>query len=278
MSDRDYWRDTAGRPSGFWALYPATKAILIGIVSIHVLMAFVRSADRPLAYAIEDFLALSPEHVLKGFRVWQLVTCALLHGGVWHMVVNCIGIFFFGRLVEQRLGARRYLRFLLAAQLTASLGFLFLASLQDTRLPMIGASGIDFGLIVLSAFWYPGLQVMFLFVLTTPLWVLAAIYVFVEVMMLLEGGGGVAHAAHLGGALYGFFYYRWVGEFDQLFAFVGNWQARRRRRRLEYDRRSREALRGEVDRILDKVNREGMTALTEEEKRVLKEASARLRR
>ncbi len=278
MSDRDYWKGTGDRPSGFWVLYPATKAILIGLASIHVLLAFVRATDRPLANAIEDFLALSPDDVLKGFRVWQLLTCALLHGGAWHLVVNCIGILFFGQLVEQRLGTRRYLRFLAGAQLTASLGFLFLASIQDTRLPMIGASGIDFGLILLCAFWYPGLRVNLFFVLAVPLWALAAVYVFVEAMMLLESGGGVAHSAHLGGALYGFVYYRWAAEFDQLFAFLGNWQAKRRRRRQEQDRREHEALRGEVDRILDKVNREGMSALTEQERRVLKDASARLRR
>lgn len=277
MSDRDYWKDTAGRPSGFWVMYPATKAILIGLASIHVLRAFLWNADPPLWYAVEDWLALSPEHVLKGFRVWQLVTCALLHGGVWHMVFNCIGILFFGQLVEQRLGTRRYLRFLLGAQLTASLGFLLLASIQDTRLPMIGASGIDFGLIVLCAFWYPGLRVNFL-VLLVPLWALASVFVFVEAMMLLESGGGIAHSAHLGGALYGLLYYRWVGEFDQLFAFFGDWHAKRQRRRMEHDRRAHDELRGEVDRILDKVNREGMTALTEQERRALKEASARLRR
>lgn len=278
MSDRDYWRDTEGRPSGFWATYPATKAILIGVASIHVIMAFLRSADPALAYSVEDLLALSPEQVLRNFRIWQLVTCALLHVGVWHMVFNCIGILFFGRLVEQRLGMGRYLRFLLGAQLSASLGFLLLATLQSTRLPMVGASGIDFGLIVLCAFWYPGLRVMLFFVLSTPLWAMAALFVFVEAMMLLERGGGVAHSAHLAGALYGLLYYRWVGEFDQLFSVIGNWKAKRQRRRLEYNRRAREALRGEVDRILDKVNREGMPALTEQERRVLKEASAKLRR
>ena len=145
-------------------------------------------------------------------------------------------------------------------------------------MPMIGASGIDFGLVVLCAFWYPWLHVRLYFLLSCPLWVLAAVYVFAEAMMLLEAGGGVAHSAHLGGALYGFLYYRFVGEFDQLFAVVGRWQARRRQRRLELDRRVHEALRGEVDRILDKVNREGMSALTEAERRALKEASARLRR
>jgi hypothetical protein len=97
-------------------------------------------------------------------------------------------------------------------------------------------------------------------------------------MMLLESADSVAHSAHLGGALYGFIYYRFVGEFDQLFAFMHDRRRKRQERQLESQRRVREELRGEVDRILDKVNREGMAALTEEEKRALKDASSRLRR
>jgi membrane associated rhomboid family serine protease len=278
MSDRDYWRDTEGRPSGFWATYPATKAILIGLAGIHVTLTLLGGADPQAYYALRDFLALSIEGTLRQLRVWQLVTCALVHGGVMHLLWNCLGILIFGRLVEQRLGMARYLRFLLGAQLSASLGFLLLASLQSTIVPMIGASGVDFGLLVLCAFWYPSLEILIFFILRAPLWIAAALFVFIEVMLLFERGGGIAHSAHLAGALYGFLYYRWVGEFDQLFAFVGDWRRKRMRRRLEFEQRAREALRGEVDRILDKVNREGMAALTEEERRVLKQASERLRR
>jgi membrane associated rhomboid family serine protease len=218
------------------------------------------------------------ERTVRGLRVWQLLTCAFLHGGVWHLVWNVVGILVFGRLIEQRLGGRKFIRFLVGAQLTASLAFLFLSALQDTRLPMIGASGIDFGLLVLAAFWYPRLQIMVFFVLAAPLWLVASLWVFIEAMMLLERGGGIAHSAHLGGALYGFVYYRFVGEFDQLFAYMHNWRRKRQQRQLEHERRVREELRYEIDRILDKVNREGMAALTDEERRALKEASERLRR
>jgi membrane associated rhomboid family serine protease len=278
MSDRDYWRDTEGRPSGFWAIYPATKAVLIGLAGIHVLLTLLGGADRQAYYEVFDFLALSVEGTLRELRVWQLVTCAFVHGGVMHLLWNCLGILVFGRLIEQRLGAKRFLRFLLGAQLAASLGFLLLSSIQHTVVAMVGASGIGFGLIVLCAFWYPSLPIYIFFLLQVQLWIAAVLFVSIEILMLFERGGGIAHSAHLAGALYGLVYYRWVGEFDQLFAFVGDWQRKRMQRRLEYRQREREALRGEVDRILDKVNREGMTALTDEERRILREASARLRR
>jgi membrane associated rhomboid family serine protease len=277
VSDRDYWRAPPAR-SPFWATVPVTKGLLIGLGGIHLAMALLGAADREAHAAIFRLFALWPEEVLGGFKVWQLVTCALLHGGAWHLVFNAIGIWFFGRLVEQRVGSRRYVLFALGAVVTASLGYLLLSVLQGPTAPMIGASGLDFGLIVLCAFWYPRLTVLLFFVLPVPLWALAALFVFLEGMMLLEQGGGVAHSAHLGGALYGALYYRFMGEFDQLFSGLTAWHQRRRRKRVEQERRDSAELRREVDRILDKVNREGMAALTDAERRVLREASEKLRR
>jgi membrane associated rhomboid family serine protease len=277
VSDREYWRAPPQR-SPFWATLPATKGLLIGLAGIHAAMAMLSAINRDLSASVFELLALWPEDVLGRLRIWQLATCALLHVDLWHLAFNAMGIWFFGRLVEQRLGARRYILFALGTVVTASLGYLLLSVLEGPRRPMIGASGLDFGVIVLCAFWYPRLTVLLFFVLPVPLWALAALFVFLEAMMLLEQGGGVAHAAHLGGALYGALYFRFMGHFDQLFSGLGAWQHRRRRRRAERERRDSAELRREVDRILDKVNREGMAALTDAERRVLKDASEKLRR
>lgn len=142
---------------------------------------------------------------------------------------------------------------------------------------MIGASGFDFGLLILAALWYPRLTVLVMFVFPAPLWALAAVFGFIELSMLFESDG-VAHSAHVAGGLYGLLYYRYGGRIDRIFSALDGWREKQRRRRREEERRAAEELRGEVDRILDKVNREGMGALTDRERRALKEASERLRR
>jgi membrane associated rhomboid family serine protease len=277
MSERDYWRDTGDRPSGFWATYPATKAILIGLAAIHLLKSMIGAAD-PAAYtAIERLLALSKEDVLGRLRIWQLVTYALLHGGTFHLVFNCLTILFFGRLIEQRIGTQRYVLFAVGSVITAAFGFLLLAKIEGNVGRMIGASGFDFAVLVLAALWYPRLTVMVMFVFPAPLWALALVFGFIEVSMLFDQDG-VAHSAHVAGGLYGLIYYRYGGRIDGIFSALDRWRAKQRRHRLEQERRETEALRGEVDRILDKVNREGMAALTDAERRALKEASERLRR
>lgn len=280
VGHRDYLRSDfdGGRPS-FWATFPATKGLLVGLVAIHLLLALIGAASRPLGEGIRAVLELHPEDVLRRFFVWQIVTAGLIHGhGVWHLLFNCIVIWFFGRMVEDRLGARRFLLFCLAATIASSLAYLLESVVLSKVVPMLGASGAAMGITVLAALWYPRQTVLVFFVLPVQLWVLAVGLVVMDVVLLLDTpGGGIAHAAHLGGALYGWLHHKFGGV-ERLFAWADR-QAERRRRSRQQRRDVEDAeLRREVDRILDKVNREGMSALSGEEKRFLKSASARLRR
>jgi len=239
----------------------------------------IAAANPGAASAIWGFLELRPADVVRRFHVWQLVTYSLLHApGISHLLFNCIGIFFFGRLVELRIGTRRYLLFALSCVVAAALGFLLLSAIQDTRRGMFGASGFDFGVLILCALWYPSMTILFMFLFSVPLWLLATVFGFAEVYMLFQSADGIAHSAHVAGGLYGLLYFRYEGRSDGILAGFDRWRGRQRLRKQQADWRAAEALRGEVDRILDKVNREGMSALTEKERRVLKEASERLRR
>ncbi|MHC4136398.1 MAG: rhomboid family intramembrane serine protease [Planctomycetota bacterium] len=281
MGEREYLRVDYGGGGGgrspFWTTYPATKALIIGLIAISLLWALLERPAPGAWRALFNIFLLHPERALKSFYIWQLVTCALFHAGLWHLFFNALVIFFFGRMVEQRLGMKRYIYFCLAAAVTSSLAFLLESAILGQNNPMLGASGVAMGLIILAAFWYPRTTVLVFFVLPMPLWVVAALAVVAELFMLLELQGGIAHSAHLGGALYGFLYFRYGGRFERVFKSIDN-LAEKQRAKKEQKAKAREAdLRREVDRILDKVNREGMAALSKEERRFLKEASEKLR-
>jgi hypothetical protein len=131
---------------------------------------------------------------------------------------------------------------------------------------------------ILAAFWYPHTTVLVMFVLPVRLWVLAVATVALDLLGMLSLGSGVAHAAHLAGAVYAFVYHRTNGGVERLLGLVDRFAEGRRRERERRRGREEEDLRERIDGILDKVNREGMGALSEEEKRFLKRASERLRR
>ena len=278
MSDRDYMRtDWDDRPrNSFWATIPGTKALLVGLPVIHVLQVFLHRASPEAHRSFMNLFELNPEFVLQRFWIWQLATGGVLHVDMWHLLWNWITIFFFGRRVEQRLGVKRFLVFALAANICASLAYLMWSVVLDSVTPALGASGAAMGMITLAALWYPRVTVL-LWVIPMQLWVLATILVFMDVIGALERVGGIAHSAHLGGALYGFLYFRYASKMSGVFGAIDRYADTKRHKKQRKVQRKELEMREELDRILDKVNREGMTALSSAERKFLKEASDRLR-
>lgn len=77
------------------------------------------------------------------FEPWRLLTTALVHGSIFHVLLNMYTLWIFGQLLEQLLGRGRYLALYLLSALAGSLGVLFLS---DPFTPVVGASGAIFGL------------------------------------------------------------------------------------------------------------------------------------
>ncbi len=279
MSERDYFRhDYEGRGvSAFWAFHRATKGLLVAILAMTVLLLLVRSVSRTAHVALVRALALDPYAVIEEFKLWQLVTGALLHGGLFHLLFNALGLWFFGRTVEDRLGPRRMLLFCLGATLCASFAYIAWSLARQTVTPMLGFSGALMGILVLVAVWYPNTSVLLFFVIPVRLWVLVVVLIGMDVLMTLQADSDVAHTAHLGGALFGWITARHGGWFARLGALWASGAARARRTRERHREREEVDLRSEVDRILDKVNREGLGSLNDKEKRFLKDAGSRLR-
>jgi len=281
MGDRDYFRHDFGGGGGFRASFfstiPATKTLIIGLVAIHVVMAMVLGGSPQTYRTLNEIFALQRDNALGRLWIWQFFTTGLLHApGVWHLGWNCLMLYFFGRMVEERIGARRFWLFCVAAQLVSSIGYLVFSIVVDDIRPLVGASGYVTGLLILAACWYPHQEILLFFVLRMKLWVVAAIIVVIDYIGMFDQSSGIAHAAHLGGALYAWIYYK-TGGAERLLQAADRHTEKRRRKKAQRDARREAELRAEVDRILDKVNKEGMTALTEEERRFLKQASDRLK-
>jgi len=239
---------------------------------------------------IYDWLALSRSG-LFGLRIWQFVTYTFLHGGVGHVLINMLMLYFFGRELEAALGRRAFLRLYFLSGLVAGVGWLVLsgggAGLPSGAYPrMIGASGAVYGIMGMYAMLYPRRQITLLLYFILPV-TLSARTLALGVMglsfllMLGESGDNVAHAAHLFGGLTGF----WLGYklrgggggrggggmFDGV-------RARRRRSRMH-------VIEGDawepdepvsmdtIDALLDKIRREGIGSLTARERALLERAS-----
>jgi membrane associated rhomboid family serine protease len=74
---------------------------------------------------------------------WRLLTAAFLHYGPFHLLLNMLGLYWFGSLLEQRIGSGRFLLLYLVSGLAGSAGALVISPNN----PTVGASGAIFGIL-----------------------------------------------------------------------------------------------------------------------------------
>jgi membrane associated rhomboid family serine protease len=183
---------------------PLTQALMLICTAVFCADQFLR---------LEVLFALWP--LQSGlFWPWQMVSYGFLHGSLFHLFFNMLGLWMFGSELERLWGRNRYAQFLLASLLAAAATQLLVTWLTGSNVPTVGASGALFGLLLAFGMLFPNRTIMPLF---PPIPMKARTFVFVfgaiELLLGLYGGGGVAHFAHLGGMLGGFLMIRyWRGQ------------------------------------------------------------------
>jgi membrane associated rhomboid family serine protease len=290
IHDRDYYRRETARSIG--AAYGVS--FCNWLVAINVIVFVLQVLTVRWESGVTEWLELDPRAVVGGGQIWRLVTAAFCHDpGIgqalpWHLILNLLLLWWFGRDLEQIYGRAEFLAFYLAAAVVSSLAFLGLSLVLVDPSPMIGASGAVMGVMILFACHYPHRQILLFFVWPVPIRWLVFAYVLFDlhpVLLALGGvptGGNIAHAAHLGGFAFGYLYQRFHW---RVLNAVPRFSVRRRRR-VSQDTKLR-VVRDEpefesdfdkrVDELLAKVSKQGMESLSSAERSLLMEASRRYR-
>lgn len=162
------------------------------------------------------------------FRPYQLVTHMFMHANLTHLFFNMFALFMFGPPVEALLKEKRFLQYYLITGFGAMGLHLFVQYLEissgsvhpaSVNIPMLGASGAVFGLLTAYGLFFPENRIMLLFPpIPMKAKYMVILFAVFELFMGLGPfkGDGVAHFAHLGGALFGFLlilYWRKTGKF-----------------------------------------------------------------
>jgi membrane associated rhomboid family serine protease len=218
------------------------------------------------------WLGLVPASVLGKGYVWQLGTYMFLHHDLFHILFNMLFLWMLGSELERYWGGKELLKYYFITGCGA--GLVNALVQPGLKSPTIGASGAVFGLIMGFALAFPEREILFLFMVRMKAKYFAILAAGIEILALLQmPGAPVARFAHLGGLLVGYLYIkreRWTygirRRVKSLRVSMAEAQAARERAR-------RVGVRRELDRILDKINSEGMDALTEKERAFLKRQS-----
>ena len=162
------------------------------------------------------------------FKPFQLVTHMFMHGGFTHIFFNMYTLYIFGSVLERVWGSQKFLLYYFVTGIGAALlhlgvmylqlqGYLAAANAGDlyatTQIqsllctPTVGASGAIYGLLLAYGMLFPNnvMQLIFPPVALKAKW-FVLIFGALELLLGLSGrGGNVAHFAHLGGMIFGFF-------------------------------------------------------------------------
>ena len=303
--DRDYYRAEGSNFFGSLATNGRITHALIGLNVLAFLCQMMTKGIDPInggaLHPFTDALSLNVSRVLSG-EVWRLLTFAFLHdpGSIWHILMNMLLLFWFGRQVEERLGGKEYLWVYLIAATVSGVAFVAASLLGLHKGSAIGASGAVTAVLVLAAFYNPRQTIYLFLILPVPIWGFVIFSVAADVFNLLgRKPDGIATSAHLGGAAFAFCYYKLGWHLAGLLRHLPSPKRPKAKPNLklyseeEHEplharvsaprpiapaRAEDEQLEAQADVILEKIARVGMQGLTESERALLVRASEMMKR
>ena len=288
LEDRDYMRSGDGPRVPLGLTAPVNIILIIALI---VAFALQQIALVYSHFPVYQYLALSADGLRQGY-VWQLITFQFLHGGRMHLVYNLLALWFFAGYVEERLGKLNFLKLyflsgIAGGILQSLLGFVFP---MHFGFPTVGASAGIYGIVAAYATLSLGRDNLAFFHPAYSREISALCFgrrrlVFYD----CPAEPGIAHAAHLGGMLFGVAYIRWGRTAGQTLSPWRHFQSRRRKRELvkaasikpgklrrllpktetPVDLMPDEFITKEVDPILDKISAHGIQSLTDREREIL---------
>jgi membrane associated rhomboid family serine protease len=181
----------------------------VHLIIINVLMYIATKFNGQYMY--ENFSLFYP--TTPWFKVWQPLSYMFMHGGFWHIFFNMYSLFIFGKAVEQIIGRQRFTILYFAAGFAAAAAQLGVQALDPALqgVPTVGASGCVYGIIIAFAMIFPEARLTLIFppVTLSAKW-MAIVFIGIELFTGITGTqAGVAHFAHLGGALIGWLLIWW---------------------------------------------------------------------
>ena len=299
--DRDYYREDS-RWSNPLSRSQGTLFLCLMYFFIFIAQAATNTQGRPGGQrGFTETLELNPQQVLNNGEVWRLVTYALVHepGGIFQLIFTIVFLVWIGHQVEDLYSTREYLAYFAFTSLLGGIVYTCIGALGGQNiLPLLGPSGAVTAILILFALHYPSWRIFFF-----PIWLVIAVYAFVDVAGVAGGRANLAHVAvHLAGAAFAFVYHtyslrilNWLPSFRNSGRTIRRQSQPRLRVRPQRPQPEPAAtattlsagaarsgalggsvdehLEAKLDQVLEKVQKHGKESLTENEREILLKAS-----
>ena len=264
---RQQWKQNPLSPSLF------TDAIKF-IISINFLI-FILQYLSGMENELFTIFGIVPSKTFGELMLWQPFTYLFFHGGIWHVLINMFVLWMFGSELEKFWGKKEFLRFFFITGIGSGL-ITILFSLSSTN-PVVGASGAIYGVLLAYGLLFPNRLVYLYFLIPIKVKYLVMLIGAIAFFSSLNpGNSNISHLTHLSGMVIGFIYLRSSINWNTINHFVIHRKDEIKRHYEEKKNEQREALKLQVDAILDKINDVGYDNLSESEREFLFKASKNL--
>jgi len=254
--------------------------------------------------AVEEKYIFDPEAILAWKEYYRLVTSAVLHANWWHLLCNMVSLYLFGPLLETVFGPRLFLLVYFGSVIGGNMLSLYVHRHHEYR--SYGASGGVCGIIFAHILLFPGARIGdFLLPISIPGWLYAILFIAVSFLAMKDNNrGNIGHDAHLGGAIVGLLVaaalepkvaranwkmllivvgaalllllYLWLNPLFLPTRSLFGKGSRTKVRELDPCSHPHEAAR--IDTLLEKVSKQGIDSLSQEERAFLQGVSQKYQR
>lgn len=256
-------------PFAFHRLGSAVKWLLLA-------NAVVFAAQKLVPQSLEYWLGLVPYTVWSKLYLWQIWTYLFLHGNFFHFLFNMFSLWMFGRELEYAWGSKEFLKFYFICGIGAAVANV--AVQPFSTLPVIGASGSIYGLLVAFAMVFPEAVIYVYGIIPMRAGHFVILLGMIEFLASFHGSPTpIARFAHLGGMLTGYLYlksYQFRSILTHAFHRIVSSMVVHSPKPPRRTTLKEEDLAKEVDRILEKVSAQGADSLTEEERTIMRRYSS----
>ena len=182
----------------------------IGITEIIVILTCLISWQAINNQGLRDQFLFVPYAVKNNNEYYRIVSHVVVHADFSHLAFNMISLFYLGGYLEAELintygsvGIYYYIILYISGGVAATI-FPYYKNSDNPMYRSLGASGAVSAVVFATILWEPQLELMLMFIpVPIKAYVLGPIYLAIEYYSMRKGASGIAHDAHLGGALFG---------------------------------------------------------------------------
>lgn len=266
------------------------------VVKLILLALFLLNTNIGIGEAFIKWLAVPASLGELLFKPWTLVTYMFLHEDFFHILFNMLWLYWFGKIFLEYMGNKKLLSTYILGGLSGALLYILAFNIFpvfQSALPMsyaLGASASVLAIVIAVATYVPNYTLQLMFLGPVKIKYIAIFSVALDIMSI-QGSNSGGHIAHLGGAIFGFYYVRqlnkgkdlskgFMGILDSITSYFytsrsklhvshSNKGKSGRGKSDEEFNTDKKVQQDKMDIILDKISKSGYDSLSKDEKDIL---------